>query len=79
MLPAHKRDTKPKEIGYTANNFFMIHPFVRYKKIVCVIVVVVLVVIICYLLLNLLVKVPCRQDLGRKSNCSSLASFRLIY
>ena len=46
MLPAHKRDTKPKEIGYTANNFFMIHPFVRYKKIVCVIVVVVVVVII---------------------------------
>ena len=75
MLPAHKRDTKPKEIGYTANNFFMIHPFVRYKKIVCVVVVVVLVV----LLLNLLVKVPCRQDLGRKSNCSYLASFRLIY
>ncbi|XP_066936953.1 m7GpppN-mRNA hydrolase-like [Clytia hemisphaerica] len=28
-LPAHKRDMKPKEIGFTPNNFFMIHPFVR--------------------------------------------------
>ena len=32
-LPTHKKDPTPKdEIGLMANNFFMIHTFIKYVK-----------------------------------------------